>query len=58
MQEDRQFARYYGQVQVTDNDALDVSPSYSPIGKRIVYEGYYEAWADIFTINVGGGMSS
>ena len=40
---------------VTDNTTNDYTPSYSPSGKRIAYEGYGGQDKDIYTINSDGG---
>src|SRR4028118_1001399 len=40
---------------VTNNNANDYEPSYSPTGKRIAYEGSDRKGSDVYTINAGGG---
>jgi hypothetical protein len=45
----------WGKFNVTDNNANDFAPDYSPNGKRIVYQGYDGHDWEIYTINAGGG---
>ncbi len=44
-----------GRVKVTDNNAADYGPSYSPSGKKIVFYAYDGQDLEIYTINSGGG---
>ena len=43
-----------GKVQLTDNNASDTDPNYSPSGKKIAYSGYDGTDYEIYTINSGG----
>jgi TolB protein len=44
-----------GKARVTNNDTNDLSPSYSPDGKKIAYVSSNGRDWDIYTVNVGGG---
>ena len=44
-----------GRQPVTDNSSDDRSPSYSPSGKKIAFQGYDGNDNEIYTINPGGG---
>jgi hypothetical protein len=44
-----------GKKQLTDNSTDDRSPSYSPSGKKIAFQGYDGNDNEIYTINPGGG---
>jgi TolB protein len=44
-----------GRQPLTDNSSDDRSPSYSPSGKKIAFQGYDGNDNEIYTINPGGG---
>jgi Tol biopolymer transport system component len=43
--------------QLTDNNTLDDSPSYSPDGNTIAYTGFDGTDEEIYAINAGGGAA-
>jgi len=42
-------------LKLTDNSSDDRSPSYSPNGKKIAFQGYDGNDNEIYTIKAGGG---
>jgi Tol biopolymer transport system component len=44
-----------GAFNVTANTTNDYTPSYSPSGQRIAYQGYDGRDKEIYTVGVGGG---
>ena len=44
-----------GQTRLTDNPAVDISPTWSPDGKRIAFMSFRDGYPEIYVVNVDGG---